>query len=207
LAERWTRERRVEHTRNLLLDAAEELFAQKGFGSATLEDIAEAAGYTRGAIYAHFGAKEELFLAVTERHRQRFLDAFAAVISSYHELSELVLDDIATRWREMSSMSTDQAALGYELTLFLLRNPQSRERLARQRLDTVRSLGDFIRKGVEQLGGTLPISAQTLARLMIATSDGVVLTSHIDGEDLYRPFLELFMASIAPSVAAAENVG
>jgi AcrR family transcriptional regulator len=207
LAERWTRERRVEHTRNLLLDAAEELFAQKGFGSATLEDIADAAGYTRGAIYAHFGAKEELFLAVTERHRQRFLDAFAAVISSYHELSELVLDDIATRWREMSSMSTDQAALGYELTLFLLRNPQSRERLARQRLDTVRSLGDFIRKGVEQLGGTLPISAQTLARLMIATSDGVVLTSHIDGEDLYRPFLELFMASIAPSVAAAENVG
>jgi AcrR family transcriptional regulator len=207
LAERWTRERRVEHTRNLLLDAAEELFAQKGFGSATLEDIADAAGYTRGAIYAHFGAKEELFLAVTERHRQRFLDAFAAVISSYHELSELVLDDIATRWREMSSMSTDQAALGYELTLFLLRNPQSRERLARQRLDTVRSLGDFIRKGVEQLGGTLPISAQTLARLMIATSDGVVLTSHIDGEDLYRPFLELFMSSIAPSVAAAENVG
>ncbi|MGB3283855.1 TetR family transcriptional regulator, partial [Mycolicibacter algericus] len=71
MAERWTMQRRLEHTRNLLLDAAEQVFARRGFDGAALEDIADAAGYTRGAIYSHFGSKAELFLAVIERQRQQ----------------------------------------------------------------------------------------------------------------------------------------
>ena len=55
--ERWTQERRRQHTRDLLLDAAEEVFAKKGFEGASLEEIADTAGYTRGAIYKHFGGK------------------------------------------------------------------------------------------------------------------------------------------------------
>lgn len=66
MAERWTRERRLEHTRGLLLEAAEEVFAEKGFAAATLDDIAHAAGYTKGAIYKHFATKEELFLGVND---------------------------------------------------------------------------------------------------------------------------------------------
>ena len=60
------------------MDAAEEVFAKRGFGGTALEDIAEVAGYTRGAIYSHFGTKEELFLAVTERHLLRFSRASKA---------------------------------------------------------------------------------------------------------------------------------
>ena len=71
MVERWTRERRLEHTRSLLLDAAEEVFAEKGFMAASLDDIAHAAGYTKGAIYKHFAAKEDLFLAVLARHEER----------------------------------------------------------------------------------------------------------------------------------------
>ena len=116
MAQRWTRERRLEHTRTLLLDAAEELFARRGFSGAALEDIADAAGYTRGAIYAHFGSKEELFLAVIERQRQRFLDGFADVLSSSHRLDEIDIDELANRWRDlMSTTGADQAALGTNL--------------------------------------------------------------------------------------------
>ena len=82
MAERWTRERRLEHTRSLLLDAAEEVFAEKGFTTATLDDIAYAAGYTKGAIYKHFAAKEDLFLAVSDRYWRRYFDNFAEVMSS-----------------------------------------------------------------------------------------------------------------------------
>jgi AcrR family transcriptional regulator len=199
MAERWTRERRVEHTRTLLLDAAEEVFARKGFDGSALEDIADAAGYTRGAIYGHFGSKEELFLAVIERHRQRFLDGFADVVSSFHQLSDLDLDGLAARWRDLSSAAADQAALGYEFTLFLIRNPEARERVAAQRLETVRSLGDYIAKGVARLGGTLRVPAETLAHVVLATNEGVTLSSHLDGEELYRPFLELVVSSIGAS--------
>ena len=197
MAERWTRERRVEHTRTLLLDAAEEVFARKGFGGAALEDIAEEAGYTRGAIYAHFGAKEDLFLAVSQRYRDRFLDGFADIVSSLTEVSDLDLDEVAATWRELNANDPTQAALGYEFTLFLFRNPEARARLAEQRNQTIESLAEFITARVDKLGGTLRIPAVGLARVLMATSDGLVLASHIDGVDLYRLYLDVFFSNIS----------
>ena len=207
MAQRWTRERRVEHTRSLLLDAAEELFARKGFSGAALEDIADTAGYTRGAIYAHFGGKEELFLSVIERHRQRFLDGFADLISSFHRLDELDLDELANRWRDlMNNAGADQAALGHELTLFLLRSPEARERLTAQRLETVHWLSDYLTEGVARIGGALRIPAATMARVLLATNEGITLASQIDGEDLYRAWLEMIISSIEPAPGADEHV-
>src|SRR5262249_60890827 len=110
------------------LDAAEELCARRGLGAAALEDIADAAGYTRGAIYAHFGSKEDLFLAVIERQRQRFLDGFADIISSFERLTDLNLDELSMRWRELMRVDAEQpAAGGFEITLFSPRNPTDHE--------------------------------------------------------------------------------
>jgi AcrR family transcriptional regulator len=195
MAERWTKERRIEHTRQILLDAAEEVFARKGLTGAALEEIADAAGFSRGIIYSQFGAKEKLFLAVVDRQRQRFLDGFAEVMMSFHRRSDVDLDELAQRWRDLSS-GTDRAALGYELKLFLLRNPDARDRVATQRLETIRALGEFISKNVARIGGTLTIDAETLARVVLAANDGITLDSHIDGQDLYRPYLQLVMSAI-----------
>ena len=95
MVERWTRERRLEHTRSLLLDAAEDVFAEKGFTAATLDDIAHAAGYTKGAIYKHFATKEDLFLAVSDRYWRRYFDNFAEVMSSAAQVGAHELDEIA----------------------------------------------------------------------------------------------------------------
>ncbi|MGV9797476.1 TetR/AcrR family transcriptional regulator [Mycobacterium sp. NPDC003449] len=196
MAERWTRQRRVEHTRNLLLDAAEEVVARQGFGAAALEVIADAAGYTRGAIYSHFGTKEELFLAVMERQLQRFLDGFADIVESFHTLSDFDADKLAERWRELSIGAPERAALGYEFTLFLLRNPEARARVAEQRQQTVRSLADYIDAHLDKIGGRLRVPSEVLAKVLIATNEGVTLGSHIDSEDLYLPFLEMVMAHV-----------
>src|SRR5438270_13172850 len=75
-AERWTQERRRQHTRDLLLDAAEQVFGKRGFEGASLDEIADTAGYTRGAIYKHFGGKEELFLETNTRFNERYIQAF-----------------------------------------------------------------------------------------------------------------------------------
>jgi AcrR family transcriptional regulator len=198
VAERWTKERRTEHTRQILLDAAEEVFARKGLTGAALEEIADAAGFTRGAIYSQFGAKEKLFLEVVDRQRQRFLDGFAEVMMSFHRIGDVDIDELAERWR-LSSSGTDRAALGHELKLFLLRNPDARERVAAQRLETVRALGEFITKNVARIGGVLRMDPETLARVVLAANDGITLDSHIDGEDLYRPYLQLIMSSIETS--------
>ena len=69
---------------------------------------------------------------------------------------------------------------------------------AAQRLETIRSLADYITKGVARLGGTLRIPAEPLARVLLATNDGITLASHLDGEDLYDTFLQLVMSSVGP---------
>src|ERR1044072_5220361 len=141
MAERWTRERRLAHTRALLLDAAEDFFAEKGFTPATLDDIAHAAGYTKGAIYKHFATKEDLFLAVSDRYWRRYFDNFAEVVAAAERVAARELDEIATRWRELSlDRGAEHAALGHEFTLYLLRNPDARERVAAKRAEVVEKL-------------------------------------------------------------------
>ncbi|MGU3500801.1 TetR/AcrR family transcriptional regulator [Mycobacterium sp. C31M] len=201
MAERWTRARRMEQTRTVLLDAAETIFASRGYAG-SLEEIADAAGYTRGAIYAQFGGKDELFLAVIERHRQRFLDGFADVMESFDTFSDIDVAGFADRWRVLSGADAQRAAaLNYEFTLFLIRNPEARDRVAAQRLETIRSLSDYITKGVARLGGSLVVPAESLARVILATNDGITLASHLDGEDLYGTFLRLVMSSVGPPEA------
>lgn len=197
MAERWTMQRRLEHTRNLLLDAAEEVFARRGFDGAALEDIADAAGYTRGAIYSHFGSKAELFLAVIERQRQQFLGGFADVIAAFHGLEDLDTDELADRWRQLITQEgPDRAVLGYEFTLFLLRNPDARERVAAQREETAHALADYITKGAARLGGELSMPALELARVILAANDGVTLNSLLDDQAVFRPFLRMVVANI-----------
>ena len=61
-----TRDEAAE-TRNGILDAAERVFSVRGVSHTSLEDIAKAAGVTRGAIYWHFRNKSELFTAMVDR--------------------------------------------------------------------------------------------------------------------------------------------
>ena len=197
MVERWTRERRLEHTRSLLLDAAEEVFAEKGFASATLDDIAHAAGYTKGAIYKHFATKEDLFLAVSDRYWRRYFDNFAEVMSTASEVGARELDEIAERWRQLShDRGAEHAALGHEFTLYLLRNPDARERVAAKRSEVVEALAKFIVEGIDRLGGALLIPPLTFAQVLVATSDSVVLGSQLDDVDLYRPIIEMYMSAI-----------
>ncbi|MCG7606680.1 MULTISPECIES: TetR/AcrR family transcriptional regulator [Mycobacterium] len=197
MAERWTRERRLEHTRSVLLDAAEEVFAEKGFAPATLDDIARAAGYTKGAIYKHFTTKEDLFLAVSDRYWRRYFENFSEVMSSATQIGEAELDEIAKRWRQLSrDRGAEHAALGHEFTLYLLRNPDARERVTTKRAEVVEALGKFIATGMERWGATLRIPAPTFAQVLIATSDSVVLGSELDDVDLYRPIVDMYVSAI-----------
>ncbi|MBP1821717.1 TetR/AcrR family transcriptional regulator [Mycobacterium sp. OAE908] len=197
MVEQWTRERRIEHTRSLLLDAAEEVFAEKGFAPATLDDIAHAAGYTKGAIYKHFATKEDLFLAVSDRYWRRYFDNFAEVMSSARQIGARKLDEIAKRWRQLSrDRGAEHAALGHEFTLYLLRNPDARERVAAKRSEVVEALAKFIVTGMDRLGGALLIPPVTFAQLLIATSDAIVLSSELDDVDLYRPIVEMYTSAI-----------
>lgn len=104
---RLTRVQQQQRTHERLLDAGRLVLARRGFLAATVEEIAVEAGYTRGAVYKHFGGKEGLWLAIVdaraEAHLQLLRDALD-LVSSQKELvaaltpSNIVDDQDAARW-------------------------------------------------------------------------------------------------------------
>lgn len=197
MVERWTQERRRQHTHEVLLDAAEEVFTARGFEGASLEEIADAAGYSRGAIYKHFGGKDELFLAVNKRSNERFLAGFRDLIDPDLPPQDLDLGAIARRWHELQRRDTRAYALSSEFNLYLLRNPEARERVWEQRRDVAEMIARYMDEQAARFGATFRIPALTVARIVLAASDGLELWSYLDDteDDLYEPFLELLLSA------------
>ena len=86
-----TRVSRVEskaRTRDDLIVAARGVFLERGFHPATLEEISEAAGYTKGAVYSNFSGKDDLFLAVLERHYAERAAMYEAVLFGESEFED-----------------------------------------------------------------------------------------------------------------------
>src|SRR5512132_991876 len=73
MAVRLSRAERRQQTREELLTAAEACFVTRGFHATSVDQVAEQAGYTKGAVYSNFAAKEDLFFAVYERRVARAL--------------------------------------------------------------------------------------------------------------------------------------
>ncbi len=68
-----------------MLDAAKRIFAQQGFEAARLEDIAAGAGYTRGAFYANFKSKEDIFFALFEEWVGERIDSFSSALRQHSD--------------------------------------------------------------------------------------------------------------------------
>ena len=79
---RLTREQSRDQTRQRLLDAAQSIFLTKGFVAASVEDIAELAGYTRGAFYSNFASKSELFLQLLKRDHENVMSDMRAIFEA-----------------------------------------------------------------------------------------------------------------------------
>ncbi len=123
-------ERRAE-TRQRLLDAAAELFAERGIEGSSVDAIAERADRTSGAIYDHFDGKEGLLFALLEGWVDDVAVAIGAELATATSLDERV----ATIWRNVSDPPTGDGrwiALEHELWSYAARNDDARDHLARR---------------------------------------------------------------------------
>lgn len=97
--QRLTREQSRDQTRERLLIAAHGIFLKKGYVAASVEDIAAAAGYTRGAFYSNFSSKSDLLLALLERDHAAVQADFQAIFDgggSREQMESMALADFRT---------------------------------------------------------------------------------------------------------------
>src|SRR5271156_5527895 len=77
---RLTRGESHQRTRELLIQAASQAFANQGYGGASVGDIAEAAGFSKGAFYSNFASKEAILLELLRRHKMQDINELRALI-------------------------------------------------------------------------------------------------------------------------------
>jgi AcrR family transcriptional regulator len=189
---------RTEATRRKLLAAADRIFARDGFEAARLEDIAAGAGYTRGAFYAHFGGKEEIFFALLEQWvRQRIDSATAAVRKQKSPQQKL-----AALRKYYAEIAKDRRVVlnSLEFKLFALRHPEAHARLQVRHRRLRAAWAELIAELLEALGHTLPISNAAASAACSSLAQGLLLEQLVDPKSLsekdVRHILGLFFDSI-----------
>jgi AcrR family transcriptional regulator len=130
---------RAAVTRDLLLSAAELVFARVGYERAQVEEIAEAAGFSKGALYAHFKSKEELFLGLYETKTASYLAKLRHALDSA-PTREGKIDAFRSFYIDLSK-EKDWALITLEVKLFIRRHPEVKERL--------RQIDEHVGDGVE----------------------------------------------------------
>jgi len=134
-------------TRQLLLNAAEQVFARVGYEKAQVEEIAEAAGFSKGALYAHFKSKEELFLALYETKTASYLAKLRHALDST-PTREGKIDAFRSFYIDLSK-EKDWALISLEVKLFITRHPEVKERL--RQIDE--QVGDRVEGALTRLFG------------------------------------------------------
>ena len=170
------------------------MFAQRGFHAASLEEIAEAAGFTRGAVYSNFENKEELFFAVLDRHVELQLAAFDAFFEDSGGPVAAADEDVARVWRQLAAGSDPQwVSLSLEFRLYALRNPDVRDRfLARYHAYRDRIVS-YLSEILHDLDRELLIPVADLAAIVDWGAGGIMELGLIDPGQAHvlRTFLEV----------------
>ena len=180
---RLSRAESQARTRQALLDAAGEVFVERGLHRTSVEAIAARAGYTRGAFYSNFASKEELFAELLQ----------STVYRAYRDMAERQLETdepLPTARESAETLASIQAhpdgrwmfRLWLELLLEAGRDEKMRA-LAVEFWRTNRELiGKIMEKRFEQLGREPPLSPTTFGSALIALDIGLAIQHYVDPE-------------------------
>lgn len=197
---RMTQEQRKQATRLKLLTSASRVFAEKGYSGASIEQISDAAGLSRGAFYAHFEDKNELFLAVLDDMVGQ-IQQFAADIGP-HAGPESLLRAMTGVNVGHSRVDPAWFQLYSEFRSHALRDPATRARLAKHYRRLRGVIAKVIEAQFDALGIEPPMSAADLAALVLAIDEGLAIQRGVDpkavrGELFIEILGTLFQATAA----------
>jgi AcrR family transcriptional regulator len=184
MVEPLTPDRRRELTKQHLLAAAARVFARQGFDGATIDDVAAAAGFTKGAVYSNFKNKEDLFLALLDR---RTAEQIAAVQTTLEEATALTGEERASRFADLTAQllwgDRDWQLLSLEFFLYAARHPHARRRLAERLRGERERLIPIIESEFGRIATDPPVPVEDLAAIFLALFQGISLQHLAAPED------------------------
>jgi AcrR family transcriptional regulator len=190
-------------TRARLVAAAATVFARQGFTGASLEDVAEEAGLTKGAVYSNFESKDDLISAVLHDRLDEPARAIPSLVSDEGSVEDKAAQAAELFVRQMEQ-DREAALLDVEFSMYLARNPEVVPRFSEGARELRRTMARAMEERAARDGVQLPLDAETLVAGVFALGKGITLARlsnpEAAPEDLFGKMLALIL-SRSPAAA------
>jgi len=208
---RLTRKEKQAHTRECLMRSAASVFARRGLQQASIDEVAEHAGFTKGAFYANFKSKEELFLAMLDERFAKRIEDIEAVIadeSTAAQKARRAGDAFAKSLRA----DPEWERLFFEFSAYAARNEDFRQEFVTRYRAMRDGIAAALRAHAEEMGKEAAMPFDQVAAMTCVMSNGFHLEKMLEGDEvadeLYETMLMIFFAGLdalkgAPALTTA----
>jgi AcrR family transcriptional regulator len=196
---RLSRDDSREQTTQRLLEAAQKLIAKKGLDAASVENIAAAAGYTRGAFYSNFSSKDDLFIELLRRDHQKA----TAELNALRGDPSLPVDHVQSRARDIyGQMYRDNESfmIWTEARLLAVRDARFRAKLNALMTEKRAQIAEFIRYFHERVGVAPSVPPEQMAMGFMSLAEGVKLYMMSSPAEMTGPIAESLLTVFVDSI-------
>ncbi len=181
-------------TRTRLIEVAAQMFARHGFEKTSVDAIAEEVGMTKGAVYANFATKEDLFFAVLDGGMNQQDQVLETILA---EPAQMRLDALRSYLTQMFASNHDWRLLVTEFWLHAARKPALREQLALRYQRRRTTIAQFVEQYLALEGRALLLTSEAFVSVIMAMSNGLEMQHTIDPlaipDDLFATVLTLLL--------------
>jgi AcrR family transcriptional regulator len=196
---RLTRKEKQADTRSRLLRSATKVFCRKGMDRGSVEEVAGDAGFTKGAFYANFKSKEELFLAMLDERFGERLDEIDRISEAGGPLESQVREAGEDFARGLGADPVWQR-LFFEFTAYAARNDDFRQELVTRYRALRNRIAAVYARGAERAGVEPPLPVDEVAMMTFAMANGFALEKLLEPEtvpdELYGAMLAVFFTGL-----------
>ncbi len=164
-----------------LFEAAARVFEEQGIGGASIEAIAAAAGFTRGAFYSNFKSKDELIIAMLEDHVAQSIRRNLDLLAVHTNVADFI-DALKTMDRTRQDPLGRSPLLHMEMILFVARAEKRRPDLAKRLRARRKLIADIVETTLKDSGKNASLNPTWTGAILLALEDGFRLHRLIDPE-------------------------
>ena len=196
---RRTRKEQQAHTRSCLMSSAAKVFARRGLQQASIDEVAEDAGFTKGAFYANFKSKEELFLAMLDERFAGRLEEIERAAGGEEEPEEQARR-AGLDFSQYLAADPEWQRLFFEFAAYAARNEEFREELV-TRYGALRDrIASMYERRATELGVKPPVPYEQVAVMTFAMANGIALERLLEPDavpdDLFGTMLLVFFTGL-----------
>jgi AcrR family transcriptional regulator len=173
-----SRKEKQAKTREALLSSAAKLICRKGITEASVDDISADAGYTKGAFYANFKSKEEMFLVMLDEAYAEELARLEASLAGDQHVEEV--RQSAEDFIRFVRADPEWPRLYFEFVVYGARNPEFREELATRNRAMRERIAEVIRNWTAGFEGDPPFPYEDIATMLFCLADGFLIQQLVE---------------------------